>query len=308
MANVSMLEAAKHSSDQLERAVAKIIVENSPVMENLPFMTISGPAYRYNREQSLGNIVFRSVNGSYPADAGVINPMAEFLSIMGGEVILDKFEVDMMSNVIDLKAEKFRMKSRAAGIKFSETFFEGDSALDPNSFDGMRKRLTGTQLISLTTGGATITLAALDQALDRVVGPNSQKTIWCNDTIRRQITSLVRNLSGSGLISTTRDAFGNQVEAYADAPIRIVRREDDGSTILDFDEDDGQSNLDSASIYITRTGMDFIHGIQGMALPAVKDFGELESAPVHMGRLEWYVGLVVKHPRSAVRIRYVNAA
>lgn len=307
--NTTMLEAAKHSTDQLERSVSRIIVERSPILEYVPQMTISGPAYRYNREQSLGTIQFRGVNGTYNADAGVINPQAEFLVIMGGEVILDKFEVDMMSNLIDLKAQKFAMKARALGLKYSETFFEGDSTVDPYSFDGLRKRLTGNQLIDAGDGGATLTLAMIDQLLDAVVGDNSDKVLFMNKTLRRKVTSLVSAQTGTARIDYTQDNFGRQQQMYAGVPIRVIERDDDASTFLGFDEDEGTGGVDNtASIYCVRFGMEYVHGIQGMSLPSVKDFGELESAPRHMGRLEWYTGLVVKHPRAAARLYHINNA
>ena len=308
MLEVTMLEAAKHSQDALERAVTKIIVENSPVLEYLPMMTISGPAYRYNRERSLGTIAFRGVGATYTPDSGVINPQAEFLSILGGEVVIDKFEVEMMSNLIDLKAEKFRMKSRQAGIYFSEQFFEGDVTSNPYGFDGLRRRLAGDQLINATTGGATLTLLMLDRLLDRVVGDNGSKVLWMNDTMRRKISTLVQAQTGTGRIEYTQDSFGRQHEKYAGATIRVVRREDDGSTIMGFDEDDGSGNLDTTSIYCTRMGTDFLHGIQGKSLPAVQDFGEVQAAPQHKGRIEWYCGLVIKHPRSAARLENLNDA
>lgn len=311
MADVTMLEAAKHSQDEIERTVTKIIVEASPVAEYLPFRTISGPAYRYNKERSLGSIGFRGVNGSWTSDAGVINPEFEPLVIMGGEVKIDKFEVDMMSNLIDLKAEKYSMKARQSGFQFSSSFFEGDSAVDPYSFDGLRKRLTGTQLMAAgaTSGGDTLTLAMLDQLLDLVAGDNSDKILWMNDTLRRKITALVRAQTGSSLISFTQDAFGKQQTAYAGATIRLVRREDDGSSIFGFDEaNPGGGSAVGASIYCTHMGLDYIHGIQGMSMPQVRDFGEVQAGPYHLGRLEWYVGMVLKHPRAAARLYGVKNA
>ncbi|KKM04747.1 hypothetical protein LCGC14_1761160, partial [marine sediment metagenome] len=130
MADITLLEAAKHSQDELERSVAKIIVEASPVLEVLPQKTINGPAFRYHRETSLGTVSWRGVGGTYTPDAGVINPLFEPLVILGGEVKVDNFEVEVMSNLLNLKAEKYRMKARQAGITFSETFFEGDTAVD----------------------------------------------------------------------------------------------------------------------------------------------------------------------------------
>ncbi|KKL60669.1 hypothetical protein LCGC14_2203000 [marine sediment metagenome] len=305
--DITMLEAAKHSKDALEASVAKIIVETSPVLEYLPQKTINGPAFRYHREASLGSMNFRGVGGTYTPDAGVINPIFEPLVILGGEVKVDNFEVEVMSNLLNLKAEKYRMKARQAGIIYSETFFEGDTAVDAFQFDGLRKRLTGGQKISMGTNGLALTLAKLDEALDAVLGDGGDKTIWCSPQTRREITTLVRAVSGSGLINFTQDAFGKQQMAYAGTPIRVVRREDDGTSFFGYDETQGSSSV-TASLYITRMGSDFLHGIQSKSLPTVKDFGEVEAGPFHLGRIEWYTGLVLKHPRAAVRIHGILAA
>lgn len=316
MAAVTLLEAAKHHQDTLERTVTKIIVENSPILQDLPMKSITGNAYRYNRESFLGLISFRGVGGTYTPSSGIINPQMEGLTIMGGEVELDRFEIKTSSNLISLKAEKFQMKARAAGIKFSETFFEGDSAVDPYSFDGIRKRLVGSQHIYIgadgavngTNGGGQLTLGFLDRLLARVVGPNSQKRLYMNRDMSLYVTHLQRIQTGSSQVSTTRDAFGNQTEAYAGAQIMIVEREDDGSTILGFDEYDAGSsgNLDTCSIYCCRFGEQYLHGIQNGGMPGVDDFGELQGRPAEMGRLEWYVGLVAKHPRCMARLSRVN--
>ncbi len=302
MADITMLEAAKHSQDELERSVAKIIVEASPVLEYLPQKTINGPAFRYHRETSLGTVSWRGVGGTYTPDAGVINPLFEPLVILGGEVKVDNFEVKAMSNLLNLKAEKYRMKARQAGITFSETFFEGDTAVDPYQFDGLRKRLTGNQKLLMGSGGATLTLAKIDELLDAVLGDGGDKVLWMSPTMRRKVTTLVRAVTGSGLINFTQDAFGKQQMAYAGTPIRVVRREDDGSSFFGYDEDPGDGVSDTASIYCTRMGVDYLHGIQSMSLPSVRDFGEVEAGPYHLGRIEWYIGLVLKHPRAAARL------
>lgn len=307
MADITLLEAAKHSKDDLEAAVTKIIVESSPILEYIPMRTINGPAFRYHKETQLGTIAFRGVGGSYTPDAGVINPLFEALVIMGGEVKVDNFEVAVMSNLLNLKAEKYKMKARQAGIKFSETFFEGDTATDAYGFDGLRKRLTGGQKILQVTNGGPLTLARLDELLDAIVGDNADKILFMSPSVRRKLTALVRAQTGSSLISFTQDAFGKQQMAYAGSTIRVVRREDDGSTILGYDEDPGDATADTASVYAVRFGTDYVHGIQNSALPSVKDFGEVQAGPYHLGRIEWYCSIVVKHPRCAARLYGVDA-
>src|SRR3990167_3608784 len=206
-----------------------------------------------------------------------------------------------MSNLLNLKADKYRMKARQAGIKFSETFFEGDMAVDPYGFDGLRKRLTGGQKIYAGSAatGFPLTLAKLEELLDAVIGDGSEKQLWMSPTMRRKLTSLVRAETGSSLISTTQDAFGKQHTAYANAPIRIIRREDTGASFFGYDEDPGDGASDCASIYCTRMGTDYLHGIQSKSLPTVKDFGEVQAGPYPLGRIEWYCGMVLKQPRAA---------
>jgi hypothetical protein len=312
MPEMTLMEAAKLSTDVVDRAITRIIVESSPILEELPFKTINGPTFRYTIERQLGSIAFRGVNGSYAADNGVVNPQFESLVIMGGEVKIDNFIVDVQSNLIDAKSTYFAMKARAAGLFFSENFFEGDTAVNPYAFDGIRKRIptTSNQYINAGTGGATLDLPMIDQLLDKVVGDD--KVLYMNKTMRRKMTALVRAQTGTSRIdydaNQFRTIFNKQVAGYAGVPIRIVEREDDESTILGFDEDDGSGNLDTTSIYCVRYGMEYVHGIANKMMPTVKDFGEQQLAPQHMGRIESYVGLVVRHPRSVARLGHINNA
>lgn len=312
MPEMTMLEAAKLSQDVVESTLTRIIVEASPMLEDLPQKSIDGGTYTYNMESYLGGISFRGVNGSYTPNNGVINPRSERLVIMGGEVKIDKYIVEVSSNAIDAKTEYYGMKARAYGLYFSEQFIEGDTAVNPFGFDGIRKRIAGNQLLyadgSATGGGATLTLALIDRLLDLVVGDNSQKVMYMNKTLRRKITTLVSAQTGTARVEYTLDNFNRQVTMYANCPIKIIEREDDASTFLDFDEDDGLGNLDTASIYCVRYGMDFIHGIMHGSIPSVEDFPPSQPGPFYIGRIEGYHGIVFKHPRSAARLSHINNA
>lgn len=307
----TLLEAAKYGDDVKRAGVLKLITETSPMYEKLTFKSIKGNAYRYNVEQALPSVAFRGVGGTYTDSTGVINPVTESLTILGGEVKIDRFIVNTMGNLQDVKAAQYAMKSRAMGFKFTESFFEGDSDVDSNSFDGLRKRLTGNQKMIAGSGGTALTLDILDQAIDRVIGEPDY--IFLNRTLRRKITKLGREpgtSAGHPLIDIGTNNFGKQVTTYRGIPLVVVENELDATTILDFDEDPGDSVSDTASIYIVRFGEDMIHGItgEGGSFMDVKDFGEMESAPQHLGRIEWYAGLCVVHPRAAVRLYGITNA
>jgi hypothetical protein len=303
MADITLLEAADFHEDTKERTVAKQIVEESPILEYLPIRTIQGAAYRYPREESLGTVGYRGVGGTWTANAGIIRHEMESWAIIGGEVFVDNAEIEM-SNLIAIKPAKFQAKARAMGLFFSQEFFEGDKSVNPDGLDGLRRRITGNQLINAGTGGATLTLDMIDELIDAVVG--GPDALFMSKRMRRFLTKLVRAQTGTARIEYTQDAFGKQQMAYAGIPIRVVERQDDASTFLEFNEDDGSGNLDTGSIYAAKFGMEYVHGFATRALPSVKDFGEIQAKPGHLGRIEWYAGIAIEHPRAAARLYHVN--
>jgi len=303
MPDISMFEAAIDHEDEKERAVARWITEVSPFAEIIPQHSISGAAYRYDTEGSLGTVAHRGVGGSYTADHGVINPNYEGLVILGGEVTVDRFEVKQMSNYRDLKGTRFRMKARAMGIKYSEMVIEGDTAIDPFGPDGARKRLQGNQLHLNASGGGPLDLNKLDEMIDSVVGDDSSKILVMNRAMQRYLRAAVALENGTFDIMDTYDSFRRRWLSYRNIPIRIIERDDDASTFLGFDEDPGDATADTASIYCFRLGMDYVFGLTGTeGMPSVEDFGEIQDRPAHLGRIEWYYGFVYKHPRSAARL------
>jgi hypothetical protein len=293
----------------LEAAVIKMFMMESPILEELPFVGIEGDSYTYRTEASLPSVEWRVINGTYSDSAGTINPKVERLFILGGEVKIDRFILATQgkgSRGVDIKAYQYRMKAQAMSNEFDTAFFEGDDLVNPNQMVGMRRRLTGGQVLLQGSGGAALTLAKLDQLLDTVVFPN--KRLYMNRTLRRKLTELVTT-SGTGTsnyqITTDLDGFGRQITKYNGVPIRIVELKGDMSTILDFDEDPGDGASDTASVYCLAFGEDAVHGLYNgnNKVATVEDFGEQESAPVHMGRVEAYYGLCVKHGRGAGRLR-----
>lgn len=304
----TLLESAKRSKETLKTAVAKIIHENSPVLDRLEMTPVQGNAYTYRKEHSLPSVAFRAIGGTYTANTGVINPVTETVTILGGEILIDNFLVKTQGNIVDVKSREYRLKARAAAIAFNTAFFEGDSNTDANSFDGLRKRITGNQLILNAAGGGALTLDNLDKLIDAV--PFDDKVLYMNRTLRRKVTALVRAAgSGHGYTVDDVDKYGKQVTKYNGVPILIVERMDDASTILDFDEDPGDGTSDCASIYCISFGEDRVHGLLGAGGSwEVKDFGEVTSSPGHLGRIELYPGMAVEHGRSVARLYGVTNA
>lgn len=300
---LTLIEAAKYSNDVLQRGVIETFARNSAVLELLPFMEIAGNSYKYNQEATLPGIAFRGVNEGYTESAGVVNQLSEGLYIMGGDVDVDKFLVQTRGNLQDLRAIQTSMKAKALSLEFTRSFFKGDAALDPNQFDGLQKRLTGSQVIEASANGAPLTLPMLDELIDGVEG--EPDVLLCSKAMRREVKKILQG--SQHYIENGSDSFGRPVSTYAGIPIRVIETDGAGQEILGFNEVQGTAS-NTASIYAVKFGGEqYVSGLRNGAVN-VRDLGEIDAKPVFRTRIEFYCGMAVFHPRAAARLKGIKKA
>jgi HK97 family phage major capsid protein len=306
----TLLEANKHSSDTLKRGVIETLVQESPILEMLPFTPISGNAIKVKVEATLPNVQFRDVNEGYTKSFGTDTERMFGVAILGGEVFIDNFLLKVKANQVDAKALQYAKFAKAMSRTFDKQFFDGTGAA--KDFMGVNALIDeglGMEYGSAT--GAALTLDGLDEANDLFRNQSSADAILLNRTLRRKITNLGRNTGGGfALIDVGTDVFGRQVTQWNGIPLRIIGDDKDGNAILDFDENPGDGTSDTASIYFVAFGADEnISGLSGAGgSMEVRDFGEQEAAPGHMGRVEWYPGLAIYNPYSIVRYSGITNA
>lgn len=299
---VTLLETgSQHGAPKLNMGVRKTIAQVSPILDRIPQKSFQGNAYSFQLESALPAAQWRAVGGSYTRGSGLMVKVTENVGILGNEVFVDNFELKVAANQRDLKARKFQEISRALAMEYDETFFEGDTHVNPLEFDGLRRRISGNQLLYAGDNGAALTLAMLNELLDTVIAPDRQ--FYMNRTLRRKITSLIEAQTGSMRIEEEKDQWGKQVTKYNGVPIHLVERMDDGSTILGFDETRGNSSVTS-SIYVVSYGNEErVFGLMGAGGSfEAEDLGVSEVAPGRIGRVEFYPGLVIAHPRCVGRL------
>lgn len=294
----TLAEYAKMSQDELRRAVIETFAKSSAVLDSLRFSDIEGSALQYNIEKALPGIGFRGINEAYSESTGILNPAVEKLKIIGGDLDTDLFLIKTMGE--DRWATDVKMKIKAAALYFTRMFFDGDESVDPRQFDGLNKRLTGSQVISAGTNGAELTENMLDQLIDAVEGGPTD--LYMSKKMRRQLNNLAK---ANQLLKTTVDQWGRPIETYAGIPIRIIERDNLDNEILDFDETQGSSNQ-TGSIYAVRNEEGYLEAIQSGPLDTRK-FDELEQKPAKRVRIEWYVGIAIFHPRAVARLKGILA-
>ena len=126
--------------------------------------------------------------------------------------------------------------------------------------------------------------------------------------MRRRLTAASRNTSVGGFITYTKDSFGRTVSVYNDLPILIIDTDNEGNSILGFDEVGATGSTATAtSIYCVSLNDGMLGGIQSGTMMAT-DLGELETKPVYRTRIEWYAGIACYHGRAAARLGGIKDA
>jgi hypothetical protein len=300
---ISLIDYAVQSEMPMRRGLVQRITNESIFLRRLKFITIDGYVYQYNREETLGGVAFRGLNEDYTDDTvGVINPQVESLSIFGGPVKTDRSIANLPSGAA-VRASRIASKVRKAGLFYDKYCIDGDPATNPKQFYGLNARLTGAQIISAGTNGATLTLAMVDDAIDKVVGTQAQKILVCNKAIRRKITALVVGSAGGAAVLDV----GKQLTEYNGVPIEVIDEDGDEAAILGFDETQGSSAV-TTSLYVIRPGSDadgeFVQGLVNTKLVEHEDQGVRGTQYIDL--IEAGMGLAMFHPRSAARVKGIT--
>lgn len=310
---LTLAEAAKLSTDDLQKGVLETFVQESPVLDRIPFLDIEGNAYAYNEEATLPGVAFRNVNEAYTESTGTVNQKSEKLVILGGDADVDRFIQQTRSDLNDQRATQTAMKVKAISYKFQDTFFNGSVKTDAKSFDGLKARLTGNQVITpnangikvLGNGGTDVHtfLDALDSMLAAVPGINATNgAIYMNSQIMGKFRSALRHIGYDTTLQ--QDINGKRTLMWNGVPVLDAGTKTDGTMVLADNETVGTATT-TTSVYAVKFGGDegdqAVTGLTNGGV-MVDDLGMLESKPSYRTRVELYCGLAVFGGKAAARL------
>lgn len=306
---VPLLEAANCSGNMLKSGVVETLIQESPLMRYMPFLSFQGEALVSREEVDLPAPAYRNIGETYTRSYGTDTKHFWGTAILGGEIFVDNYEVRVMGDVVNIKAKQFEKMAKAMSRTFDKSAFDGTgSAKDFKGINALIDEGFG-QVTYMGDNGGALTLEALDEAKDLMRGVFAATGIFTNRTLRRKITSLGRNITnGFSLIDVGDDAFGHQVTSYDGVGIHIIGDDINGDAILGFDETRGSSDV-TASLYYLGMDEDGVAGLLGLGGAfEVQDFGETQAAPGHMGRVEAYPGIAIFDQYAAVRVAGITNA
>ena len=296
---LTLSQAKVHSRNPQELA---IITELSagPLLANLPFREVQGSGLFYKREESLGDVGFRSFNDGYEESYADIRQYSEALKLFGGDVKVDRAIVELEGP--QARAYQIQAKTRAMRLAFEGLFIRGDSNSTAAEFDGLAVRLPAaeagnhSQIIENAGSADVLDLNKLDEAIDAVDAQGGQKYLIMSKSARRHLSAVAR---ASGQIDIQRSEFGGQQLVYGGLPVLEIDRDHKNVAILDSDPTD-------QSIYVVSFGNDHLTGLQNGG-PQVRDLGESTDSPVLVTRVEWFCSIGLINGRAASRLTNVDA-
>jgi HK97 family phage major capsid protein len=279
---LTLAEAAKLANDRVLEGVIETIVQDSPVLQALPFIEITGNGLTYNRENTNPNATFFDVGDTWTEATPTFTQITATLKIIGGDADVDNFLLTTRSNVQDLQAAIVRLRAKAVQQKFEDTFINGDAAVDTKSFDGIDKLTTGGQAATMGVNGATLTLAKLDELIDLVKGGGPGLLVMSKRT-RRTLNNLARTTGG--FLQTDRNEFGQMVQFYDGVPIGVSDYVSDTKTV--------GSSSDCSTIYAVQLGEGALAGLTAPGGLQVETIGSLETKDATRTRVKWYVSMAL---------------
>jgi len=277
MSGITLTEANKLTGNAMQKGIVQTIARESAVLEVLPFETIFGATYGIIREETDGGAGFRAVNEDYVHDNPTNSEHFDELRRLGSKVEVDRY-IELTGNLNNVRAEATVSKAKAIANHFTQTFFHGDSSVNPMEFDGLNKRMDVTQVVDAS--GFPLHTGLIHQLLDKVQGGSD--VIFMNKKTRRKVNELF--MAQKAFIEPSQDAFGRPVQRFGEVRIAVVE----------------DMFLPDNSIYAMSFGAD--SGVVGIQAGEVSAEDNGLRGTIYETLIEWYVSIIITNPKGVAKL------
>ena len=200
----------------VDRVLQELIEVNNPLRVNLPRKPGSGSAWVLNQRTSRG------------AGAGFVNDTEEPVENQGAygqktfpyQTILDRRKVTRKlqavgKSLLDVEAEE--VENGLQNVRDSEenALVNGDAAVNPKQFNGLRKIIPGGQVVVAGANGAPLSLDLLDQAID--LNRGNPTMLIMSKKANRKLNALLQ--AQQRFVDTMEVKGGFRVQVYNGIPI-----------------------------------------------------------------------------------------
>lgn len=315
---VTLADARKLTQDKLYQGIIDEFVKDD-LINRMVFddcVALNGGStlnYVYNRVTTYPTAAFRAINNDYTPQEAATTQYTATLKVFGGSYEIDRVIQNDVKGITNQVAFQSEQKAKAVRALFSDTFINGDSAVNAQSFDGLDKALTGSSTEVNTTNAIDLSTDAAAQTnggnFERIVDDllaeldGTPTAFLCNKKLRGAINSVARH---SNLFVVNRDDFGKPYLTYDGIPfVFLGSKAGSNNPIIDVDGTTGETSL-----YAVRLGLDGVHCVTPSGQPIISvhlpDF--TGSGAVKKGDVEMVAAMVMKATKSAGVVRKIKIA
>lgn len=311
---ITLEQAKNFTQDKLAQMIIdefrKDTLLDLMVFDNTVKATRGALTYQYNRVTTLSNAGFRAINTEYESQEAQVTPFTTNLKPFGGKFNVDRVIQNNVEGIVDQITFQIQQKANATKALFTDTFINGDNAIDELSFDGIDKAVTGssTELIPLETidlsssekivENTHLFMDQLDKMLASLDGTPS--VLLLNRFMGAIMNSIARN---SRYFKTSEDAFGRPVTKYADIPLHVLGDKPGTYSPIISINGDG-----TTPIIALRIGLDGVHAVSPEGENIIRCYLPDMTAPgaVKSGEVEMVTAAVLKATRAAGILRKIK--
>jgi len=298
---ISLLKAQDLSQDLLKKGIVEEMINESPLIKRLPYMTLVGNALRFVRENvdDMGSVGFKAVGDVITESSASFTPVTASLTTLIGDCDVPNLVQASMSNINDQMAAQVKIKSKLMANAFETAAIYGDDS-SANEFDGLHNLIDTTNMAlhagSSATGGP-LTTSLLDQLMDLIRG-GAPDMLLMNRAIRRRLSAYLR---GVGSYATERDDYGDLWTYWQDVPI-VVSDFITQTETISSDAYAAKTGGACSSVFAIRFGEgDGLVGLQNGGI-TTEFWDRLEEKDAQRTRIKWYCGLALYSTKAVARI------
>ncbi len=320
---ITLAEAKVGMADKVDQQVIDTFRRSSLLLDRLTFDNAISPgtggstlAYGYIQLKTPSTAAVRTINSEYTAGEAKREKKTTNAIIMGGSFKVDRV-LQNTSGAVDELAFQAEQKIKATANYFHNLVINGTSAASgtgyvPNTFDGLKKLLTGTSS-EITSTVSLTTSAELDSNynafLDEMDGflsvlDGAPSMLLMNTAMLTKVRSIARR---AGYYERAKDDFGRVVETYAGVPMVDLGKYYNGTSTVDVVETSAASAsaAGATDIYAVSLGLDGFHGISPTGTGVISSYLPDLSAPgaVKTGEVELVAGVALKSTLKAAVLK-----
>lgn len=294
------------SSDELTQNAILKMYERSTVLQVAEFYSMYGNAENARKAASASGGQFRALDSDYAAN--IVTPAfaSPALKILGDHIQVDQAHERRGTDVASIRASELLNFCMNLGKQFQNYFFNGDTTISANQFDGVKKLIVSSQKITASTNGLSIDsgnsdtaksrqqkfLELLEQLVESVEG-GAQALFMDGKTLAR-LSSIAREF-----ITTQPNSFGIPVKYFNGVPLYPAGYDRNGTKILPHNETTGTAT-NCTSVYAFRFGERSDLSIATNIGLEVKDLGLVANFYTH--KVEMDVVPVLLNDKAAARL------